>query len=449
MSSTAPHTPHPAPLTGTCTLPGDKSISHRAVLFSLLRPGTYHLSNIATNADVAASAAAITQLGARIEQPHPDEWIITSPVQPSAPTHPIDCHNSGTTMRLLCGLLAGLQQPATLIGDASLSARPMGRVIKPLHGFGATITGTGTTPNPVTAPIRISPAPLSGQTHQLAVASAQVKSALLLAATFAHGPTTLTEPTPTRDHTERLFQHMGIPLSSSTQATGHTHHTVPGDYTRPPLPQSPQWAIPGDISSAAFLTVAALITPGSRLTLRNVLLNPSRTGVLTALAQWGVKCPQSNQHTLQGEPVGDLTITHQPLQGHCTLQGDIIANLIDEIPILAMAGLFSTGGLTVRGAEELRHKESDRISVLAQALQHLGYTITEHPDGFTLPGNQSWQGTLPNHPLITAGDHRIAMALRVLNHAVCPNTPWPLDDPHCVTVSFPDFDTVLTQLTHP
>lgn len=440
--------PHPFPYTGNVELPGDKSISHRSVLFTILRPGVYHLSNIAPNADVAASARALEALGATIEKTSPTEWVITSPEHINQPTQPIDCANSGTTIRLLTGLLSGLQVSATLVGDESLSSRPMGRVISPLSQMGASIQATQTDSGKLTAPLTLWPSDtLSGYNHTLAVASAQVKSALLLAGLLAHGTTTVTEPVPTRDHTERLLRHMGIPIQSSSLADGGFQHQVQGPYARIATAKQHHWRIPSDISSAAFFMVGALITPGSSIAFPTLGTNPGRTGILDALTQWGVSTTQTHRDNWQGEPIATISIEHQPLTGQCVLEGNLIPALIDEIPILAIAALFSSGGLVVRDAEELRHKESDRISVLADALMQLGYTITETPDGFTLPGPQVWNGTLPTTPLATHGDHRMAMALRILNHAVCPTQRWPLDAPDCVTVSFPDFEPVLARIT--
>ena len=421
---------------------------------TLLRPGTYTLRNVPNNADVTATRECVSALGLSITRINDTDWQVVSPITLATPTHPLDCKNAGTAMRLLAGLLAGLNIPATLVGDASLSSRPMDRILTPLKAIGANITGQPhpSKPNVTVAPLRIYPqtAPLQGISYTLPIPSAQVKSAILLAGLFAQGSTTVEEPLPSRDHTEKLFQALGLPLT-----TDGTTITVQGNWPRLALEIPLTLTVPGDPSSAAFLLGAAALIPESDLTLNNVLLNPTRLGWVDVFRQWGIPIQVQETGTSMGETLGSLRLSwdnalpNDWLKGNVTLTERYIPALIDELPLLAIMAQRVQGTFTVRGAEELRHKESDRIALLQAALSAVGGNITPLPDGFIIEGDPNRVFQAPSAPIPTGHDHRIALSMRVLNAAINSNTQWPLDNTDCMAVSFPHFDTVLAQLQQP
>ncbi len=435
-------------LLGTLQLPGDKSIGHRALMLSLLCPGTSHIINLPPNKDVEATQHNLERLGVKFKQIKPDETLVHVPhklTQPKEKPVILDAMNSGTTMRLLSGLLSPLGVHVQLTGDAALSKRPMRRVLKPLQEMGAQITGAN---NNTTAPITISPCTnsLKGLRYTLPIASAQVKSALILAGLFADGASEIIEPSPTRDHTERMLRFLGVPITSTDNTI-----TVPGSLQRTLSPVT--WQIPGDISSAAFFMVAASLIPDSHVTLPHVGLNPQRTGIINALRHVGASIELSNQKTLCGEPVGDLTIRSAPLKGDLLIHessNPSLPSLIDEIPILAIMGCFLDGTLEVRGAEELRKKESDRIKAIIQEFNKLGIAIDEFSDGFCITGQPHRQILSPGIPLFAHHDHRIAMALTVLNAIASlknwQKTPWPIEGREWAQVSFPHFYDSFQQL---
>ncbi|MCB8967772.1 MAG: 3-phosphoshikimate 1-carboxyvinyltransferase [Ardenticatenaceae bacterium] len=392
-------------LRGTMTLPGDKSISHRAILFAALADGESVIDNVLVSGVTEAMLRALTALGVPWQL---DGTRLT--VQGGglhglqSPSAPIDCGNSATTIRLLAGVLAGAGVTAVLDGSPGLRRRPMRRVVAPLQQMGVALTAVdGCAP----LTLAVGKRPLQALTYTLPVASAQVKSCLLLAALAAAGPTTLTEPGPSRDHTERMLRQMGVQVEEGAGQEAAQERWVrlyPPETALRPL----QITIPGDMSSAAFLLVAALLTPGSLVTLAGVGLNPTRTGLLDALRSMGADIAISNEQEMAGEPMGDITLRAGELHG-TEIGGDLVVRMIDEFPAFAVAAALAEGQTTVRDALELRHKESDRITMLCQELQAVGADVTETADGFVIYGK----------PLLTGGtinphrDHRLAMSLAV------------------------------------
>jgi len=438
----------PVVLRGTFQVPGDKSIGHRALLFSALCPGISTITNIPDNADVQATRQCLAQLGVQIvESVENGEPVLKvhTPGALQSPAAALDCQNSGTTIRLLSGLLAGKNMSATLTGDDSLARRPMGRVITPLRSMGATVAAK-TEGDRLPVVVHSVCQPLSPLYYKVPVASAQVKSALILAALFAKGLSTLAEPIETRNHTEVMLRYLGVPIFWSQGLI-----TVQGNPDAVFLPL--QWVVPGDISSAAFMVVAATLIPGSHIVIENVGLNPTRLGLITALKQLKANITLTETGTANGEPVGTLEVVASPLSGDLTLTAAQIPSLIDELPILAMAALFNQGTLTVTGAEELRHKESDRIQSLSDELAKLGVTLTTTADGFTVYGQPQRSFLSPSVPLQAHNDHRLAMALTVLNVVADPSgwlqNPWPLVGKEWATVSYPAFYQQLTTLLTP
>lgn len=337
-----------------------------------------------------------------------------------APSKPIDCGNSGTTIRLLSGILAGQDFKTELFGDASLSRRPMKRVADPLSLMGGKIIGHG---EKICAPLTVEGGPLKAIYYRLPVASAQVKSAVLLAGLFAQGKTTVVEPVATRNHTERLFTHFGIKWLREDDCV-----SVYGGQE----PRATDIVVPGDISSAAFWMVTAAATPGSQITLKNVGLNPTRTGVINVLLRMGALVTNSETHA-EGEPRGNVIVRGGDLNA-TVIGGAEIPNVIDELPILAVAGALARGKTLIRDASELRVKETDRIAAVAANLRAMGVTVTEHPDGMEIEGGAKLQGaTLP-----CWGDHRIAMAFLVAGLFAEGTTT--IEGAECIATSYPGFE---------
>lgn len=385
------------PLRGSVRVPGDKSVSHRAVMLGALAEGTTQVRGFLEGEDTRATARVFEQLGVRIETPSASERIVHGVgLHGLRASHsPLDCGNAGTGMRLLAGALAGQAFDSTLIGDASLSKRPMRRVIEPLSRMGAVIEAEeGGLP-----PLRIRGGQaLQGVEYTLPVASAQVKSALLLAGLYAHGETVVHEPHPTRDYTERMLAAFGWPIDFSP---GHAR--LSGGHVL----RATDVNVPADFSSAAFFLVAASIVPGSELRLEAVGMNPRRTGLLTALRRMGADIREENATEQGGEPVADLIVRHAPLHG-IEVDGELAPDMIDEFPALFVAAACADGVTTVRDAAELRVKESDRIATMAQGLRVLGVEVDEHPDGATIVPGPIGGGVVDSH-----GDHRIAMSFAV------------------------------------
>lgn len=409
------------PLRGRLRVPGDKSVSHRAIMLAAVAEGTSRIEGFLEGEDTRATARAFAQLGVAIEAPAPNLRIVHGVGLDGlrAAASPIDCGNAGTGMRLLAGLLAGQAFDSVLVGDESLSRRPMRRVIDPLTAMGAQIDAeAGGLP-----PLRISGGRrLIGAEHRTAVASAQVKSALLLAGLYAAGATTVIEPTPTRDYTERMLQAFGADIDfapgRATLTPGRTLRAI-------------DVRVPADFSSAAFFIVAATIVPGSDLVLEAVGMNPRRTGLLHALRRMGADIDISDGADEGGERVADLRVRHAPLRG-IDVPVELVPDMIDEFPALFAAAACASGTTRVSGAEELRVKESDRIATMAAGLRALGIDVEEFPDGACITGGSPRGGAVQSH-----GDHRIAMSLAVA--AQCAGGDVHVGDVDNVATSFPGF----------
>ncbi len=421
-------------LRGSVRVPGDKSISHRALLFGAIAEGETRIEGLLPAEDPLSTAACLRAMGVEVSAIEADQPVLVQGVGLDGfqePADILDCGNSGTTMRLMLGLLAGRRdRHFVLSGDGSLRRRPMRRVADPLAQMGATIAGRR---GGELAPLAIQGRALQGATIRTPVASAQVKSALLLAALTAAGPTTVIEPALSRDHSERMLRAFGADLS--VHGPGGTEVTVrPGPQLR-----GQAVTVPGDISSAAFWLVAAAITPGAELTVRNVGLNPSRTGILEVLESMGARLEVLDRRHVAGEPVGDLRVCHGPLRAF-SIGGDLIPRLVDEIPVLAVAACCAEGVSQIRGAEELRVKETDRLAVMARQLGAMGAQLQEHADGLTIAGGVSLHGATVN----SETDHRVAMSLAVAS-LVARGDTWLLD-PEAAAVSYPGFWADLARL---
>jgi len=415
-------------IAGELAVPGDKSIAHRALILASLAQGESWIHGLPEGEDVLATLACLRGLGANIQRSGRTARIRGAGLSSFATPHgDLDCANSGTTMRLLLGVLAGSSISATLDGDASLRRRPMDRVIEPLRSMGARIESRESR-----APLFVVGGALQGRRHALAIPSAQVKSALLLAGLSASGPTTIVEATPTRDHTERLLRAMGTDVG----ATGDGVVVRPSHQPLRPV----ELAIPGDFSSAAFWMAAAALRPGWSVIVGDVGLNPTRTAFLTLLRSMGAEVK------IEGpsgdiEPRGTVTVTGQRL-GAIALQAADVAAAIDEIPVLLVLATQAEGVTTIDGAGELRVKESDRIAAMADGLRHMGAVIEERPDGVSVKGPTALRGaTVESH-----GDHRVAMALAVA--ALVASGPTTIADADCVAVSYPNFFPQLQELSH-
>lgn len=421
------------PLRGRITVPGDKSITHRAVILSALAEGESCLTGYSRGEDCLNTIRAFRAMGVRIEE-RPDRlhvfgkglWGLTEP------DAPIDCGNSGTGIRLLAGLLAGQDFFTVLTGDESVRRRPMGRVVKPLRAMGAVINGRK---GGELAPLAVTGSRLRGITYDSPVASAQVKSCLLLAALYAEGATRISEPRPSRDHTERLFRYFGIPLVQDGRAL-----VVPGR-PAPGWPGVGALTVAGDLSAAAFFVVGATIVPGSDVTILNVGLNLTRMGLLDTLEEMGADIQVLNRREEAGEPVGDLRVRAASLRG-VRIPGDRIPHMIDEFPILCVAAALAEGETVVTGAEELRVKESDRIAGMASELRKLGVAVQERSDGLTLTGSGGRR--LHGASCASFGDHRVAMSLAIA--ALAAEAPVTIGEPDCIGTSFPGFHGKLLEL---
>jgi 3-phosphoshikimate 1-carboxyvinyltransferase len=411
-------------LRGTINLPGDKSISHRAALFSAMANGETRIENFATSADCASTLSCLEQLGVEIRRENSTVFVKgVGKKDFQRPENPLDCGNSGTTMRLLSGILAGQNFDSTLIGDESLSLRPMKRVIEPLSQMNARIESTENH-----APLKIfGKNPLKAISFEPKVASAQVKSCVILAGLNSDGKTSVLEKMTTRDHTERMLRWFGVDVEISGDLI-----TVSGDAEL----TARDLLVPSDVSSAAFFLVAAACLKGSEILLPNIGLNPSRYAVVEVLSSFGAEIEVLNEKEIGNEPIGDLLVRgNGNLQSKLfsnILRGEIIANLIDEIPILAVFGTQIEGGLEIREASELRVKESDRIKSVVENLQKMGAEIEEFEDGFRV-GKSNLKGASVD----SFGDHRIAMAFAVA--ALFAEGETEITNAECAAVSFPAF----------
>ena len=420
------------PLTGRIRVPGDKSISHRSLMFGALAVGRTRISGLLEGEDVLATAAALRAMGVHIERDG-DEWVVHGVGVGGLlqPDRALDMGNSGTSTRLLMGVIASHEITATFTGDASLSKRPMNRVIDPLSTMGASFTPSPGGTLPLTMEGMQPAVPI---TYRLPVASAQVKSAVLLAGLNTPGTTTVIEPVPTRDHTERMLRGFGAELTVE-EADGERAIRIHGPAELRPC----DIAVPGDPSSAAFFAVAASVVPGSDLVIENVGLNPTRNGIFRVLGQMGADIEKLDEREVGGEPVADLHVKHSRLRG-IEVDPAIAPSMIDEFPILFVAAAMAEGTTTTSGLEELRVKESDRLSAMATALQEVGVTLEETDDGLIIEGSHGEPlpggGTIATHL-----DHRIAMSMAIAG--LVSRKGVEIDSTEPIATSFPNFTALL------
>lgn len=413
---------------GRLRLPGDKSISHRAALIAALASESSEISNFSTARDCASTITCLQDLGVSIE--HRDQKLIFAGNQKlAAPHRPLDCGNSGSTLRILSGVLAGHDLTAELIGDESLSSRPMRRIIEPLELMGAKIEASeGKAPLKIHGSAKLNPI-----TYKLPVASAQVKSAILFAGLNAEGRTTVIETTPSRDHTERLFNGFGVYITTTND------HSVSLD--GPARLNGGAITIPGDVSSAAYFVAAAMLLPQSQLTIEGVGLNPTRAEFLSVLSSWGADISTDDVQTERNEPFGTINvrggINGVAGESERTLSRAMIPSLIDELPLLAVVGSQIPGGIHIKDASELRLKESDRLATTALNLRAMGAEVEEFDDGLSVSGPTQLQGAL----IDSRNDHRIAMAFAVASLIAKGETR--IAGSECVAISFPEFFPLL------
>ena len=432
-----------AALRGELTMPGDKSISHRAVMFSALAEGDTHITGFLNGADCLSTIQCFERLGVPIELSENATEVTVHGrgmhgLRPeNGETAVLDTGNSGTTTRILSGILAGQSFPSLLSGDASINRRPMRRIIEPLTAMGADIVSVN---DNGCAPLHIAGSPLHGVEWTSPVASAQVKSCILCAGLYADGVTAVKEPALSRDHTERMLSAMGARVkteklcSSDKTVSYRTEITAAEKLTSPGIIE-----IPGDISSAAYFLVAGLIVPGSSILLRNVGINPTRAGILTVLRAMGGDITLMNRRDKTGEPSADILVRSSALHG-TRICGDLIPTLIDEIPVLAVAAAAADGDTVIADAEELKVKESDRIAVCTENLRAMGAEVTPSEDGMTIAGGKPLHGAL----IRCHADHRIAMSFAVAS--LIAEGSVNLDDESCVRISYPGFFRDLTSL---
>ena len=411
-------------LNGEITIPADKSISHRAVMFSSLANGKSIIKNFSNGADPHSTLEIFKKLGVEFNFTN-DELHIISNCKLTPPCQDLDCGNSGTTMRLISGILAGQNFNSVLIGDESLSKRPMKRIIEPLALMGAKIES-----NDNKAPLRFVGQRLSGIEYKTPIASAQVKSAILLAGLFADGKTKVTEPYLSRNHTELMLSYMGANIKTNDTTT-----IIEKSILEPKTIE-----ICGDISSAAYFIVAGLIVPNSKIILRNVGLNPTRTGIIDVVKAMGGNIEILNEKVVSNELVGDIKVEYSKLKA-CEISGDLIPRLIDEIPVITVLATQAEGTTTIKDAQDLRNKESDRIFAVVTELKKLGANIEEAPDGMIIYGKTSLTG---NTTVGTYHDHRLAMSLYVAG-LICKKEIL-INEFDWVNISFPEFERLFTNL---
>lgn len=411
-------------LKGTITIPADKSISHRAVMFASLANGKSVIKNFSKGQDPFSSLKVCKALG--IDAEFKDNLVITSNGNFSVPSEALDCGNSGTTMRLMSGILAGQNFISTLIGDESLSKRPMKRIIEPLSLMGAEIAADN-----FKAPLTIYGKKLHPIDYVSKLASAQVKSCILLAGLNVDGKTTFTEPYISRNHTEIMLKYMGANISVDKNTV-----TVEKSQLEPRTIE-----VCGDISSAAYFIVAGLIVPNSKIILKNVGLNPTRTGILEVAEKMGGNIEILDKRNISGEDVGDIQISYSDLKS-CVIEGEIIPRLIDELPVIAVLATQAEGTTVIKDAQDLRNKESDRIKAVVTELKKIGANIEETPDGFIINGKTNLKG---DTEVDTYHDHRLAMSLYAAG-LIC-DKPISINGFEWVDISFPEFDKLFTSLT--
>lgn len=418
-------------LIGEIRVPGDKSISHRSIMLGAIANGSTKVSNILFSDDTVRTIDCFRDMGVEIEVDERENEAIVQGVGLyglKKPIKPLDCQNSGTTMRLISGILLGQKFSSTVFGDDSLNNRPMSRIINPLRLMGGDISGE----EDKFPPLNINPTlELYGINYTLPIASAQVKSSILLASLYSSGVTNIKEEKITRDHTERMLDYFGanIEYTSKDICLKENNELIGKDIF-----------VPGDISSAAFFIVAASILEGSSIVIKDVGLNPSRTGIIKVLKTMGASIEIYNQKTLNNEEYGDIKVVYKDLMG-ISLEGDIIGTLIDEIPIIAVAAAFAHGKTIIRNAEELKHKETDRIKAIAMELKKMGCNIEELEDGLVIHGDHKLNGCILN----SHNDHRIAMALTIAALNSSGNST--IENSNCVNISYPNFYSDLGNYT--
>lgn len=420
-------------LRGEVTIPGDKSISHRSVMFGAIAKGTTEIANFLQGADCLATIGCFQSMGIDIENT-PDRILVHGRGLHglTKPSGILNTGNSGTTTRLISGILAGQSFSTVLSGDESLNSRPMARIMEPLNSMGARITSIN---GNNCAPLQIDPGALHGFSYESNVASAQVKSAILLAGLYADGETTVTEPVLSRNHTELMLNSFGARVSSRTEADGRALASV--------LPCEELYGqkitVPGDISSAAYFIAAGLLVPGSEILIKNVGINPTRAGLLTVCENMGADITYLSKTSAGGEPVADILVKHSPL-GAVTVEGSIIPTLIDELPMIAVMAAFAEGTTIIRDAAELKVKETNRINTVTENLKAMGADVTPTDDGMVIRGRGTLKGARINSHL----DHRIAMAFAIAGLAATGTTV--IEGSRCVDVSYPAFFETLDSL---
>ena len=416
------------PLKGEISIPGDKSISHRGVMFGAISEGTTELNGFLDGADCRSTISCFSAMGIDIVQENDHVVIHGKGLHGlSAPGGTLDTGNSGTTTRLISGILSGQSFSTRLTGDASIESRPMKRVIEPLSMMGAAIRSERENG---CAPLLIDPAPLRGIDYVSPVASAQVKSCVLLAGLYADGSTSVTEPVLSRDHTERMLRGFGADITSEgLKAVIEPEPHLIGQ----------RIDIPGDISSAAYWITAAMIVPSSEVLIKNVNINPTRAGILTVYEKMGARIERLDERLVSGEPVCDLLVRHSELHA-VDIEGDIIPTLIDELPVIAVACAFCSGTSTIRDAAELKVKESDRISAVCENLNAMGGDAVPTDDGMIIHGGKDLHGAL----IHTYHDHRIAMSFAIAGLTATGETAF--DDGDCIRISYPGFFDTLKRL---
>lgn len=414
-------------LKGTISIPGDKSISHRSIMFGAIANGLTEVTGFLDGADCRSTIECFRRMGVEIDHSLGSDTVLVhgNGLHGLKESETIlDVGNSGTTTRLISGILSGQNFTSRLNGDESIQSRPMKRIMDPLTQMGADIKSEY---NNGCAPLIISPSTLHGIHYNSPVASAQVKSCILLAGLYADSETSVTEPALSRDHTERMLRAFGADISTNQlTASIKPNPTLSGQEIK----------VPGDISSAAYFLAAGLIVPNSEITLRNVNINPTRAGIITVIKDMGGKIEFSNERLVSGEPVADLTVSSSSLHG-TVIEGDIIPTLIDEIPIIAVLAAFASGKTIIRDAAELKVKESNRIDTVCQNLSLMGADISPTEDGMIIRGGKSLHGAF----IKTHADHRIAMSFAIAGLAA--DSDLTLDHPECVSISYPSFyDTI-------
>lgn len=412
-------------LNGEIVIPSDKSLSHRAIMISSLASGIAKIENFSKGADCHSTLNLFKNLGVEIDFISEQSLIVNSKGQLSAPLTSLDCGNSGTTMRLVSGILAGQNFNSILCGDESLSKRPMKRVIEPLTLMGAKIES-----NEYKSPLKIYGQKLSGIDYNSKLASAQVKSCVLLAGLYADGKTSFTEPYVSRNHTELMLEYLGADISTNKSTTTIQKSEL----------TAKNISICGDISSAAFFVVAGLVVPNSDFIIKNVGLNPTRTGILDVVKMMGGQVDILDKNIVSNEEIGDLRVRTSDLRA-CEISGSLIPRLIDEIPVIAVMATQAEGTTIIKDAQDLRNKESDRITAVVTELRKLGADIEEIPDGLVINGKKSLKGDCE---IETYHDHRLAMSMYIAG--LISERPIKINDFQWVDISFPEFENLINIL---